>query len=74
MGLFTSDDPVKQETKLLAKEEKHDDRSVKQALKDLAATEKAETKAAKVRSDIIDSSPSSQSFIPSWDPDLNPNP
>jgi hypothetical protein len=49
MGLFGTSDPVKKEEKMLAKEAKHDDKLVKQALKDLAHTEKEEHKAQKVR-------------------------
>lgn len=49
MGLFGTSDPVKKEEKMLAKEAKHEDHSVKQAMKDLAHTEKEEAKAAKVR-------------------------
>ena len=48
MGLFGTSDPVKKEEKMLAKEAKHDDKLVKQALKDLAHTEKEEHKAQKV--------------------------
>jgi hypothetical protein len=53
MGLFGTDDPVKKEEKLLAKEEKHDEKSVKQAMKDLAASQKAEGKAAKVSVELL---------------------
>jgi hypothetical protein len=48
MGLFGTSDPVKKEEKMLAKDAKHDDKLVKQALKDLAHTEKEEHKAQKV--------------------------
>lgn len=48
MGLFGTSDPVKKEEKMLAKEAKHDDKLVKQALKDLAHTEKEEHKAQRV--------------------------
>ncbi|KAJ9126289.1 hypothetical protein QFC24_002021 [Naganishia onofrii] len=47
MGLFGTSDPVKKEEKMLAKDAKHDDKLVKQALKDLAHTEKEEHRAQK---------------------------
>lgn len=50
MGLFGTSDPVKREEKMLAKEAKHDDKLVKQALKDLHHVEKEEHKALRVSS------------------------
>jgi hypothetical protein len=44
MGLFGTSDPVKKEEKMLAKEAKHDDKLVKQALKDLRHVESEEHK------------------------------
>ncbi|GHJ89744.1 hypothetical protein NliqN6_6146 [Naganishia liquefaciens] len=53
MGLFGTSDPVKKEEKMLAKEAKHDDKLVKQALKDLEHTEKEEHRALKAHDKAV---------------------
>lgn len=55
MGLFSSSDPVKQEEKLITKEAKRDDSTVKSALNDLSRAQKQEHAAAKDHEKVIHS-------------------